>query len=400
MPRILRNRRFLFAVLIIAGLLALALWPETVPVDVATAQDGPLRVTIDEEGETRIRHRFIVSTPVAGRVLRVDLEPGDRIKRGGIVTRVQPEPPPLLDARTRAEAEASVEALRAALNRSRAEEDRARTTRDLALAELRRARELDAAGLTTRQAVEMQEAEARAAEEAVRAASSAVAVAQAELERAQARLRPPTSAASTGVVELAAPIDGVILKRFRESESVVPAGERLVEIGDPRDLEVVSDLLSTDAVRVARGARVLIAEWGGDRDLEARVRRIEPSGFTKISALGVEEQRVNVVMDFKDPADAWAKLGDAYRVEVRIVDWESERVLKIPTSALFRQSETWAVFVVRDGRVTRTVVDIGHRSGVEAEVKAGLSEGTVVVVHPSDTLADGARVELRTPAAR
>ena len=225
-----------------------------------------LRVTIDEEGETRIRHRFIVSTPVAGRVLRVDLEPGDRIKRGGVVTRVQPEPPALLDARTRAEAEASVEALRAALNRSRAEEGRARTARDLALTELRRARELDAAGLTTRQAVEMQEAEARAAEEAVRAASSAVAFAQAELERARARLRPPTSAASTGVVELAAPIDGVILKRFRESESVVPAGERLVEMGDPRDLEVVSDLLSTDAVRVAPGARVLIAEWGGDRE--------------------------------------------------------------------------------------------------------------------------------------
>ena len=400
MRRIFGNRRLLFAVVIIAGLLTIALWPETIPVDVSIAQSGALRVTIDEEGETRIRHRFVVSTPVAGRVLRIDLEPGDRIKRGGIVTRVQPEPPPLLDARTRAEAEASVEALRAALDRSRAEESRARTARDLALTELRRARELDAAGLTTRQAVEMQEAEARAAEEAVRAASSAVAFAQAELERARARLRPHSSAASTAVVELAAPIDGVILKRFRESESVVPAGERLVEVGDPRDLEVVSDLLSTDAVRVAPGARVLIAEWGGDRELEARVRRIEPSGFTKISALGVEEQRVNVIMDFKDPADAWAKLGDAFRVEVRIVDWEADRVLKIPTSTLFRQGEAWAVYVVQNGRAERVLVEIGHRSGVEAEVKAGLSEGTVVVVHPSDTLADGARVELRTSAAK
>ena len=400
MLRILRNRRFLLTVAIVAGLLAIALWPETFLVDVGTVQSGPLRVTIDEEGETRIRRRFVVSTPVAGRVLRIDLEPGDPIKRGGVVARVQPEPPALLDARTRAEAEAAVVAARAAMNRSRAEESGARAARDLAQTELRRARELDAAGLTTRQALEMQESQARTAEEDARAAAFAVAAAEAELERARARLRPTTSISSSAVVDLSAPIDGVVLKRFRESESVVPAGETLVEIGDPRDLEVVSDLLSTDAVRVAPGARVLIADWGGDRDLEARVRRVEPSGFTKVSALGVEEQRVNVVMDFKDPADAWAKLGDAYRVEVRIVDWESDRVVKIPTSALFRQSEAWAVFVVREGRAIRTTVDIGHRSGLEAELKAGLSEGTSVVIHPGDTLQNGAKVAIRNQAAR
>ena len=400
MLRILRNRRFLMTVVIVAGLLAVALWPETILVDVATAQYGRLRITIDEEGETRIRHRFVVSMPVTGRVLRIALEPGDPIKRGGIVARVQPEPPALLDARARSEAEAAVVAARASVSRARAEESRARNARELARTELRRARELDAAGLTTRQSLDLQESEVRATDEVVIAASFAVAAAQAELERAMARLRPSTSAASSTVVELVAPIDGVVLKRFRESESVVPAGEALVEIGDPRNLEVVSDLLSTDAVRVAPSARVLIAEWGGERELDARVRRVEPSGFTKVSALGVEEQRVNVIMDFKDPADAWAKLGDAYRVEVRIVDWESDHVLKIPTSALFRQGEAWAVFVVRDGRVSRTTVDIGHRSGVEAEVKAGLSEGTQVVVHPGDTLQDGTRVELRTRSSR
>ena len=395
MPKLLRNRRFLITVGIVAALLLVALWPETILVDVATAQHAPLRITIDEEGETRIRHRFVVSTPVAGRILRINLEPGDPIKRGGVVARVQPEPPALLDTRSRAEAEAAVASARAGLNRARAEESRAKTARDLEQTELRRARELDQAGLTTRQALEMQESNARLADEEVRAAAFAVAAASAELERAQARLRPTGSGSTSSVVELAAPIDGVVLKRFRESESVVPAGEALVEVGDPRDLEIVSDLLSTDAVRVKSAARVLIADWGGDRELEARVRRVEPSGFTKISALGVEEQRVNVIMDFKDPADAWAKLGDAYRVEVRIVDWEADRVLKIPTSALFRRSEAWAVFVVRDGRATVTPVEIGRRSGVEAEVTAGLSEGTTVVVHPSDMVQDGARVELR-----
>lgn len=239
----------------------------------------------------------------------------------------------------------------------------------------------------------MREAAARAAEEEVQAARFAIATAEAELERARVRLR-PASVDRSGVVSIEAPIDGVVLKRFRESESQVPPGEPLVEIGDPRNLEIVSDLLSADAVRVQPGARVLVVDWGGGA-LEARVRRVEPSGFTKMSALGVEEQRVNVIMDFVDPADAWARLGDQYRVEVRIVTWESERVLKVPTSALFRNGDGWGVFTVEGGRAHRTPVELGHRTPQEAEVRSGLSDGATVVAYPGDTLEDGARVEPR-----
>ena len=197
------------------------------------------------------------------------------------------------------------------------------------------------------------------------------------------------------MISVTAPVDGVILRRVRESETVAPAGDPLLEIGDPRQLEIVSDLLSTDAVRVQPGARVMIEQWGGSRMLEAKVRRVEPSGFTKISALGVEEQRVNVVIDFVDPAEAWVALGDAYRVEVRIVIWEAASVLKVPTSALFRVADKWAVYIVEGDLAKETLVELGRQTGQEAEVLSGLTDGTTVVVHPGDTLTDGARVEPR-----
>ena len=251
--------------------------------------------------------------------------------------------------------------------------------------------------MVSAQELEAREAEAKVAEESVNAAVFAVQAATSELQRAQARLAPPTRDAAGRVVSVTAPADGVVLKRLRESESVVPPGDPLIEIGDPHRLEIVADLLSTDAVRVKRGARTIIEQWGGERQLEARVRRIEPSGFTKISALGVEEQRVNVVLDFVDPAAAWAALGDAYRVEVRIVIWEAAAVLKVPTSALFRQGEKWAVYTVEDGRARRVIVELGHQTGQEAEVVSGLSEGAPVILHPVDTLADGARVKEKAP---
>jgi HlyD family secretion protein len=392
--RALFRPRILLAIVAVAGLLAVALWPRATPVDVATADYGPLRVTIDEEGETRIRHRFVVSTPVAGRVLRIDLEPGDRVKRGDTIAEVRPELPALLDARSRSEAEAAVAAARAAVGRVQADEARAKTSATLAQRELARARQLLEAGAVAQQELDIRESDADAANEQVRAARFATAAAEAELAQARARLRPATSS-PPGIVTVQAPIDGVILKRLRESESVVPGGEGLVEIGDFANLEIVSDLLSTDAVRVSNNARVLIVEWGGEHELEARVRRVEPSGFTKISALGVEEQRVNVLMEFQNPVDVLAELGDAYRVEVRIVTWESDRVLKVPTSAMFREGEAWAVYVIENGRVRRTPIEVGHRSGQEAEVTSGLSEGSIVVVHPPDTLQEGARVTAR-----
>ena len=336
------------------------------------------------------------SAPLTGRVLRIELEPGDAVKRGDIVARVRAEAAPLLDVRERSEAEAAVEVARAALGRARAELQRAQTAAAQAQRELARVRELARNELTTRREIDTSELNAQAADEAVAAATFAVRSAESEIVRAQARLSPSASEASGRVVEVRAPAAGVVLKRLRESESVVPAGEPLVEIGDPVQLEIVADLLSTDAVRVRSGARTIVEQWGGAQELAAKVRRVEPSGFTKISALGVEEQRVNVILDFVDPAAAWAALGDAYRVEVRIVLWEAADVLKVPTSALFRDGEAWAVYVADGDRARKTIIEIGHQAGAEAEVTAGLTEGVRVVEHPGDTLTDGARIEART----
>ena len=396
MRKLLLNRRVLISVAVVGGLLAVALWPTSVPVELGTVPRGPLMVTVDEEGMTRVRDRFVVSSPVAGRVLRIEMEPGDVVTRGQVVARVRAEAPPLLDARTRAEAQAAIESARAALGRARAEEQRARATLAQLQRELTRIRELAQNRVVAPQELEAREAEATVAEESVNVAVFAVQAATSELQRAQARLAPSTPDAAGRVVSVMAPADGVVLKRVRESESVVPPGDPLIEIGDPHRLEIVADLLSTDAVRVKRGARTIIEQWGGERQLEARVRRIEPSGFTKVSALGVEEQRVNVVLDFVDPAAAWAELGDAYRVEVRIVIWESAAVLKVPTSALFREREKWAVYTVENGRARRVIVELGHQTGQEAEVLSGVSDGVRVILHPGDTLADGARVRERS----
>ena len=385
---------------VVGGLVAVALWPRSVPVDTAVVGRGALVVTIDEEGRTRVRHRFVVSAPVAGRVLRIELEPGDAVTRGDVVARVRAETAPLLDTRTRAEAQAAIEGARNAQGQARAEEQGARTVLAQAERELARARELAKSGLTTPRETDVREAEVLTAADAVKAAAYAVAVAASALQRAEARLAPPAADISGRVISVTSPVDGVILKRLRESETVAPAGDPLLEIGDPRQLEIVSDLLSTDAVRVQPGARAMIEQWGGSRGLEAKVRRVEPSGFTKISALGVEEQRVNVVLDFVDPAEAWTALGDAYRVEVRIVVWEAGSVLKVPTSALFRVGDAWAVYVVDGGLAKQTLVEIGRQTGQDAEVRSGLVESTPVVVHPSDTLADGARVQPRAAPSR
>jgi HlyD family secretion protein len=394
--RLLKNRRVLISLAVVGGLLTLALWPSAVPVDVGTVASGPLVVTVDEEGTTRVRDRFVISAPLTGRVLRIELEPGDRVKRGDVVARVRAEASPLLDARTRAEAEAAVESARAALGRAQAEAERARAALAQAERELTRTRELATSGLTTSQAVEAREAEARGAQEALNAAIFAVRAASSELTRAQARLAPSAPDTEGRVVAVTAPSDGVILKRLRESESVVPAGDPLLEVGDPRRLEIVADLLSTDAVRVKPGSRAMIEQWGGDKVLDAKVRRIEPAGFTKISALGVEEQRVNVILDFVNPAEAWAALGDAYRVEVRIVIWEAATATKVPTSALFREGEAWAVYVLDGERARRRIIELGHQTAQEAEVISGLHPGDRLIVHPPDTLADDVRVVVRS----
>ncbi len=395
MRRLLLNTRVLIGFVAFAALLAVALWPRPTIVDVATATRGALVVTVDEEGVTRVRERFVVSSPVAGRVLRIELDPGDIVKRGQPVAVVRSEVAPLLDERARAEAEAAVESARAALGRARAEEQRARATVAQINRELGRVRELAQSRVTSPQELDTKEAELKVAEESVNAATFAVQAASFDLQRAQARLLPTNTQTRGRVVTVGSPADGVVLKRIRESESMVPAGDPLLEVGDPMRLEIVSDLLSTDAVRVKAGSRALIDQWGGGYALDATVRRVEPAGFTKISALGVEEQRVNVILDFADPASACAALGDAYRVEVGIVVWEGRDVLKVPTSALFRDGQRWAVYRVVQDRAQRTPVEVGQQTGQEAEIAAGLSAGDRVIVHPGDTLKPGVRVKPR-----
>jgi HlyD family secretion protein len=392
----LRNRKVLASVLLVLVLLAIALWPATVPVDTATVERGTVLVTVDEEGETRVRHRFLVSAPVAGRVLRIDLEPGDPVTRDTVVATFLPAAAFPLDARSRAEAEAQAAAARAQLGAAQAERERALVAARLARAEFERHQALAEQQLVSQQALEARETEARSAEEALRAAEFAAAGARHQLAMAEARLLPAGSTDAAHPLAIKAPLDGTVFKRLRESEAVVAAGEPLLEIGDPRGLEIVSDLLSTDAVKVKPGAPVRLEHWGGDHPIKARVRRVEPSGFMKISALGVEEQRVNVVMDFDDPAEAWSALGDGYRVEVRIMIAEADNALRVPTGSLFRSGDDWAVFAVEGRRATLRKIVIGQRNDAFAEVVSGLREGESVVLHPSDTLDDGSRVTRRS----
>jgi HlyD family secretion protein len=394
MWRWLTNWRILATALVVLTILGVALWPESIEVDVTQAQRGPLQVTIDEEGQTRVRERFLVSAPVAGRLQRIELEPGDPVKRGRtVLARINPAQPTLLDTRMQAELTAAVEASRAAEGQARAE--RARTAAALARAQssLRRQQELAESGTISRDALEVAQTALKTAEEASRAADFSVSRAEYDLQVARARIQQP--GAGGRPIEIVSPIDGIVLKRLRESEAVVPAGEPLIEVGNFDHLEVVADLLSTDAVRVRPNARVLVEQWGGGRTLEGRVRRVEPSGFTKLSALGVEEQRVNVIIDFVDPADAARALGDSYRVEVRIVVWEEPDVLKVPVGSLFRRGEEWAVFVIDEGRVRTELVELGQRSSNEAQVTKGLEAGRPIVLHPPDTLRDGVRVTAR-----
>ena len=386
------------AALLVLVSVGLALRPGAVPVDLASVERGPLQVTLDEEGETRVRNRYMVSAPLPGRVLRIDLEPGDPVTAGEtVLATFEPADPILLDARARAEAEARVRAAEAAVERTRAERTGAEASRDFAQRELERYQQLADTGLVARDRLESAQVEARTRREALRAAEFAVATAEHQLEVARAGLFQARagSAAPDGTIVLRSPIDGVVLQRLRESEAVVPSGAPLLEIADPTQLEIVSDMLSADAVQIDAGDPVLIDQWGGDAVLRGRVRRVEPFGFTKISALGVEEQRVNVIVDFEDPREAWKALGDGYRVEVRVVIWEGDDVLQVPTSGLFRDGDDWAVFRVQHDTAELRHVQIGQRTGLQAEVTGGLDAGDRIIAHPSDDVRDGVSVEPR-----
>ena len=393
--RFLAPRRLVTAaiLLVVAALLIWAFLPAPVPVEIATVTRGPLEVSLDEEGETRVRDRFVVSAPVAGRVLRLELEPGDPVRANQtLLATFQPASPALLDARTRAELTARVQATDAALERARADAEQAAAERAQAERNLRRARELAQSGLSPAGDLELAETAAETRREAFEAAEATVRAAEAERRAVRAQLQTGNGRGGP-TIQLRSPIDGVVLRRIRESEAVVPQGEPLVEVGDVSRLEIVADYLSADAVRIRPGQRVHVERWGGGVPLPGRVQRVEPSGFTKISALGVEEQRVNVIVDLDTPAGtpagAASPLGDRYRVEVRVVLSSSDRVLRVPVSALVRQGERWSVFAVEDGRAVARPVEVGARNDTFAEVRSGLADGASVVAFPGEKVADG-----------
>ena len=380
--------------------LLLALRKAPVEVDVAGVTRGRLAVTLDEEGETRVRERYVVSAPVAGRLRRIELEPGDPVQaKKTVVATFVPGDPALLDMRARGEVDARVGAARAAEQRTRAETDRDRAQLALARSEHTRVRRLAEGGVASQADLDRVKQNLESAQSTLAAAERAAAGAMQDLRAAQARALEVESGQTRGGrlenLTLRSPIDGVVLRRLRESEAVVPAGEPLLEVGDPANLEIVADYLSADAVQMKPGMPVEIERWGGERPLSGRVRRVEPGGFLKISALGVEEQRVNIIIDFEDPRAAWAALGDGYRVEVRVVTWQGKDVVKVPGSALFRQGEGWAVFRAKDRRAEQKSVEVGHRGELEAEIRSGLDPGDKVVVHPPEDLRPGAKVKIR-----
>lgn len=403
MRALLRRRPLLWGagVAAVVALVALAAVPRPVPVDVGAVVRGPLQVTLSEQGTTRARHRYLVSAPVAGHLSRIELAPGDAVKAGETVLAViEPSTPAPLDARAQAEAEARVRAARSVLAVARAERDRAAVRADFARAQLERLRRLFADGAASRESLEAAEAEARGAAGALQAAEFAVIRAQNELEAAEAALTEPQAAGGGGAgearrVALRAPGDGVVLRRLHDGGAVVAAGQPLLEIGDIRQLEVVADFFSTDAVRMRPGMPAIIDRWGGETPLRGSVRQVEPHGFTKTSTLGVEEQRVNVIVDLDGPSGTAGPLGDGYQVEVRVVVWQEEDTLKVPTGALFRHDGGWAVFVVDRGRARLRPVEIGARNDLEAQVLSGLAEGERVLLYPPDTISDGTRVRPR-----
>ena len=388
-----------FAVLLVT-LIAYGFWPKPVAVELATVSRGPLQATINEDGKTRIKERYVVSMPLSGRIHRVELRAGDMVEAGKtVVTTIEPTDPELLDPRSRAQAEARVKSAETARQQAVPSLERARTAYEFAKTELERAKRLYASETLSHQELDNAEQKERTTAEELKSSQFALQIAEFELELARAallRTYPKTTDDSgTWSFEIFAPITGRVLRVFQESSAVVPLGAHLLELGDPNDLEVEIDVLSADAVKIKSGAKVLLEHWGGEAPLLGRVRLVEPAAFLKISALGVEEQRVNVIVDFIDPLAKRAGLGDAYRAEARIVVWEGANVLKVPAMSLFREADNWAVFAVQNHKATLRRVEIGHRNDREAEVLNGLTENVQVIVHPSDKVTHGVNVRVR-----
>ena len=374
--------------LVVILLLAWAFLPKPAKVEAGRIRRGNLRVTVDEEAETRVHDRFEITAPVNGRLQRVELHAGDPVAVGQVLAQIEPLP---LDPRERAELLARVESARASEREAQAMVDHARTGYEQAKRNRDRAVKLAREGVISREELELAETAETNGAEQLEAAKFKARAAAFEVQVAKAGLLALASeqGGKPRLISLRSPIQGHVLRVLQQSERVLTAGSPILEVGHPSQLEIVSDVLSNEAVKVKPGDPVLLENWGGETALHAKVRTVESSGFTKISALGVEEQRVNIVMDFVDPP---GRLADAYRADIRIIVWEGKDVLKVPTSALFRRGQQWSVFAIEGGRARVRDVQVGHRNALEAEVLSGLSEDTRVILHPGNLISDGTRV--------
>lgn len=392
-PPAWRRRLPLFVGLLLVALIVVGLWPRAIPVESARVTRGPLVVTVDEEGMTRVQNRYIVSAPIAGQLRRIDWKAGADVKAGKTVLAVlEASGADFLDVRSQAQAEARVRATEAAREAALAQRDRAAVPAKMFAAEFERAKQLRESNVVSAQEYDSAQMRADTAAQEVRAAEFALKVADFELQQARALLIRDQAGGTAEPLIITSPISGKILRIFQESARVVPGGFPLMEVGDPTDLEVRIEVLSRDGVAIRPGARVMLEQWGGATALQARVRLVEPSAFTKISALGVEEQRVYVIADFVDPLGARPTLGDSYRVEARIVIWEKPDVLRAPAGALFQRRGEWQTFAVEEGRARLRNVKPGRSNGVETEILEGLRENESVIVYPGDKVHDGTRV--------
>lgn len=386
----------LLGLLVAAGLIY-GFMPRPVPVDAFTTIKGPLTVAVEEEAKTRVMERYVISAPMSGYLRRIELKVGDAVERDQVLAVLEPVRSDALDPRSRAQAAAQVSAAEAALAAARENARAAGAAANLAQQELLRIESLTAARFLSAQAADQARSNASRSQAVQQAAEHAVNVARFQLDTARVALAGTASLQSGSAAEtlnVRAPVQARVLRLLRESEGAVRAGEPLIEVGNPETLEIAAEVLSNSAVRIAPGGRVLLDRWGG-APLQGTVRVVEPAGFTKISALGVEEQRVRVIVDVTSPRDAWQRLGDGYRVEASFIVWESSEVLQVPTSALFRHNNGWAAFVITDGRARLQPVRIGERSGLRAQVLDGLQAGDPVIVHPDDKVRDGVRIEAR-----
>lgn len=383
--------------LVLAAALLVRAWiPDPIEVEIATAVRGPLVVVVREDGRTRVKDRFTVSAPATGTLLRVAFEPGDTVRPGTVLARIMPLAAPLLDARTRAETEARLAAAEATVAQARTAATETSARLELATRDAERVRTLLRAGAASAQSAEQADLAARTRAEEAASARFGVQVAEHQAGMYRVALAELARGAG-GRVEIRAPVAGVVLGVERQSEGPIQAGQPILTLGDPAALEAVVDLLSADAARVRPGHPAIIEGWGGDRPLQARVHRVEPSAFTRLSALGVEEQRVNVVLDLDEPAASRPSLGDGFRIEAAIEVWRAADALTVPTSALFRSEGRWAVFRVEGGRARLRSVVVGQRTEAAAEITEGIAPNDTVIVYPGEKVRESVRIAIRRP---